>query len=103
MGKIERLLIVFALLALLLAACLVVPQEIVETTVTPASVATATADTLVCTVTAYTLNVRQCPGVECGAVSWLTQGEIVTVYNQRGAWYDIGVGWIHSKYCKKGE
>lgn len=96
-------LFVIVVFSLLLAACLVVPQEIIETTVTPASVATATADTLVCTVTAYALNVRQCPGVECGVIGWLTRGESVSVQNQRGAWYDIGAGWIHSKYCKKGE
>lgn len=99
--------ILLAILTLaLLAACAPTlpsptPQDTPTAAATDAPTATSTATgALTCTVTAYALNVRQCPGVECGAVSWLTRGEIVTIHDQRGAWYDIGAGWIHSKYCE---
>ncbi|MBI4759879.1 MAG: SH3 domain-containing protein [Chloroflexi bacterium] len=38
--------------------------------------------------------------MEYAVIGWLTRGESVSVQNQRGAWYDIGAGWIHSKYCE---
>ncbi|MBI5704200.1 MAG: SH3 domain-containing protein [Chloroflexi bacterium] len=61
---------------------------------------TPTAQPTVCTVTATALHIRQGAGVEYAVIGWLTRGESVSVQNQRGAWYDIGAGWIHSKYCE---
>ncbi|MFZ5887576.1 MAG: SH3 domain-containing protein [Chloroflexota bacterium] len=65
-----------------------------------APTATATKQPTVCTVTATALHIRQGAGVEYAVIGWLTRGESVSVQNQRGAWYDIGAGWIHSKYCE---
>lgn len=98
--------ILLAILTLALTACAPTlpsptPQDTPTAAATDAPTATSTATgALTCTVTAYTLNVRSGPGVEYGAVAWLTRGEIVTIHDQRGAWYDIGTGWINSTYCK---
>lgn len=66
----------------------------------PAPTATATEAPKVCTVTADALHIRSGAGVTYSVIGYLKAGDIVTVINQRGAWYDIGAGWIHSKYCE---
>ncbi|GEM_PF-4231081 len=55
-----------------------------------------------CTVTGA-LNVRSGPGVSHAVIGYLYAGDIVTIQTQRGAWLNIGNGWIHSKYCMKGK
>lgn len=90
------------LLSLTLTACLTMPTGTANPSPAPseAPTATATATPTVCTVTATALHVRQGAGMEYAVIAWLTRGEIVTIQNQRGAWYDIGAGWIHSNYCE---
>jgi uncharacterized protein YgiM (DUF1202 family) len=50
-----------------------------------------------CTVTATALHIRSGAGIEHPVIGYLYAGDIVTIESQRGAWYDIGAGWIHSK------
>lgn len=53
-----------------------------------------------CTVTAQSLHVRSGAGVSYSVIGYLYAGEIVAIQTQRGAWLDIGAGWVHSKYCE---
>jgi uncharacterized protein YgiM (DUF1202 family) len=54
-----------------------------------------------CTVTAEALHIRSGAGIEYPVTGYLRLGDVVTVINQRGAWLDIGDGWIHSHYCEE--
>lgn len=67
---------------------------------TPTAPAAATEAPKICTVTADALNVRRGPGVSYAVIGYLYAGDIVTIQTQRGAWYEIGAGWIHSKFCE---
>lgn len=103
----KRMLILLLLLSLTLAACLTMPTGTASpSTAVPSpapsntSTATATAAPRVCIVTASALHVRRGAGVEYAVIGWLLHGESVTIKNQRGAWYDIGAGWIYSNYCE---
>lgn len=82
-------------------------REAATATPSPAQAPTATATATEtptpakqCTVTAEGLHIRSGAGVEYAVIGYLKAGDIVTVQNQRGAWYDTGAGWIHSKYCE---
>lgn len=93
------------LLSLTLTACLTIPTDTASPSTAvpspaPSETPTVTATPTACTVTASALHVRQGAGVEYAVIAWLTRGETVTIQNQRGGWYDIGAGWIHSKYCE---
>lgn len=94
------------ILSLTLAACLDTSAAIQQpATPSPTLQATATATEApkVCTVTADALHIRSGAGVTYSVIGYLKAGDIVTIQNQRGAWYEIGAGWIHSKYCEKGK
>jgi uncharacterized protein YgiM (DUF1202 family) len=53
-----------------------------------------------CTVTATALNIRTGAGIEHPVIDYLYAGDVVTILDQSAAWYDIGDGWIHSRYCE---
>lgn len=103
------------LTSLALTACLTVPTAtptgtpaIASPTPSPAIASLTPSSTPIsdpgpnlCTVTADALHIRSGAGVTYSVIGYLKAGDIVTVVNQRGAWYDIGVGWIHSNYCKE--
>lgn len=101
------------ILSLTLAACLSIPtgEDTSAAIVQPATriptphptqepTATATDAPKVCAVTAEALHVRSGPGITNPVTGYLYAGDVVTVINQRGAWYEIGDGWIHSRYCE---
>ena len=54
-----------------------------------------------CAVTADVLTVRTCGSVECAAIDWLKQGEVITASSTITGWVWIGHGWINSAYCKE--
>lgn len=54
-----------------------------------------------CAVTAEVLTVRTCGDVQCAAIGWLTQGEIVTTTQIISGWVWTGAGWINSVFCKE--
>ena len=62
----------------------------------------------VCVVTAYALNVRDCPGVDCAAIDGLTNGQAVTAAPAADGWLvltlaDGRAGYIAARYCDFGE
>ena len=97
-------------LCLTLAACLdtsaALQQPATRTpTATNTTQATASATAtepapMTCKVIADALHVRSGAGVSYSVIGYLKAGDIVTIEGTRGDWYDIGAGFIHSKYCK---
>ena len=102
-------------LILLLVSCSPLRELPPRPTVTPTPTATTTATEttptepapMQCAVTAKALHIRSGAGAENPVTGYLYAGDIVTIQNQRGAWYDItspsgiGDGWIHSNYCER--
>lgn len=77
------------------------PSPTPTTTDKPGTTATAARS---CTVTAP-LHLRTGAGLSYAVIGFLEAGDIVTIQNQRGAWYEVttasGAGFIHSQYCEK--
>jgi hypothetical protein len=101
------------LLCALIAACANVPLTATQETHPTATIAvlparliarvTATPTIAVhqCAVSAEVLTVRDCAGVQCAAIDWLEQGEIVTTTQQISGWVWTGKGFINSKFCEE--
>jgi uncharacterized protein YgiM (DUF1202 family) len=98
-------------LALTLAACsparAVVRKGNTDVTFSPTPhptqepTATATDAPKACTVTAEALHVRSGPGIEHPVTGYLYAGDVVSILDQRGAWYQTARGWLHSHYCEE--
>lgn len=54
-----------------------------------------------CAVTAEVLTVRKCGDVQCAAIGWLTQGEVITTTQPISGWVWTGAGYINSSFCKE--
>ena len=54
-----------------------------------------------CAVTADVLTVRECGDVQCAAIGWLTQGEVITTTQPISGWVWTGAGFINSSFCKE--
>ena len=54
-----------------------------------------------CAVSAEVLTVRTCGKVECAAIGWLHQGEVITTSSTITGWVWMGQGWINSAFCKE--
>lgn len=105
------------LLPLLLLACsLTMPSSLPQDT--PAQVsnithlATATSDPIsnshtmpvTCTVSAQSLHLRECAGLHCTVLAWLSTGDVLDVLDADQDWLNVitpsgQTGWVHSKYC----
>lgn len=105
------------LLTLFLLACsLTTPPS--SSQVMPAQVsnithlATATSDPnpishtmpVICTVSAQSLHLRECAGLHCTVVAWLSTGDVLEVLDEDQDWLNVSTpsgqtGWVHSKYC----
>ena len=57
-----------------------------------------------CTVSAQSLNLRECAGLQCTVIAWLSQGDVLTVQETDYDWIKVTTtagqnGWVYSKYC----
>lgn len=57
-----------------------------------------------CMVTAQTLHLRNCAGLQCTVIDWLAHGEELVVHEKDHEWLQVTTptgktGWVHSKYC----
>ncbi len=57
-----------------------------------------------CVVTAQTLHLRTCAGLNCTVIDWLSYGDELIVQEKDQDWIRVITpagqsGWVHSKYC----
>ena len=57
-----------------------------------------------CTVSAQSLNLRKCAGLQCAVIAWLSHGDVLAVEETDHDWIKVTIpagqtGWVHSKYC----
>ncbi|GAB1472474.1 hypothetical protein MASR2M66_33520 [Chloroflexota bacterium] len=57
-----------------------------------------------CTVSAQSLHLRECAGLHCTVLAWLSLGEVLEVLDTDQDWIKVTTpagqtGWVHSKYC----
>lgn len=105
------------LLPLLLLACSLttlpsLPQDMPAQVSNITHLATATQDPTsishtmpaTCTVLAQSLHLRECAGLQCTVLTWLSTGEVLKVLDTDQDWIEVTTpagqtGWVHSKYC----
>lgn len=73
---------------------------------TPSSIPSPTASTIpvACTVSAESLHLRDCAGLHCTVIAWLSKGDVLVVQEKDDDWFKVTTpagqtGWVHSKYC----
>lgn len=59
---------------------------------------------ITCTVSAQSLHLRECAGLQCAVLAWLSAGEVLEVMDADQDWLNViaptgQTGWVHSKYC----
>jgi uncharacterized protein YgiM (DUF1202 family) len=57
-----------------------------------------------CTVSAQSLHLRECAGLHCSVIAWLSKGEVLVIQEKDQNWIQVTTlagqtGWVHSKYC----
>ena len=57
-----------------------------------------------CTVSAQSLHLRECAGLHCTVLAWLSAGDVLDVLDADQDWLNVTTpsgqtGWVHSKYC----
>lgn len=57
-----------------------------------------------CTVSAQSLHLRECAGLQCNVLAWLSAGDVLDVLDTDQDWIEVTTpagqtGWVHSKYC----
>ena len=105
------------LLPLMLLACSLTtppssPQPVPAQVSNKTHLATATTDPdpishkmpATCIVSAQTLHLRECAGLHCSVLAWLSTGEVLNVLDTDQDWIKVTTptgqtGWVHSKYC----
>jgi len=105
------------LLPLLLLACSLttppsLPQDMPAQVSNITHLATATQDPTsishtmpaTCTVLAQSLHLRECAGLHCTVLAWLSAGDTLEVLDTDQDWLNVitpagQTGWVHSKYC----
>lgn len=106
-----------ALLILLSLACSLStppspPQDVPAQLSNIAHLATATQDPdpilhtmqAACTVSAQSLHLRDCAGLHCTVLAWLSAGDVLEILATDQNWINVTTpagqtGWVHSKYC----
>lgn len=73
---------------------------------TPTSLPNSISHTIpaTCTVSAQSLHLRECAGLQCNVLAWLSTGEVLDVLDTDQDWIEVTTpagqtGWVHSKYC----
>jgi uncharacterized protein YgiM (DUF1202 family) len=105
------------LLTLFLLACSLttppsLPQDMSAQVSNITHLATATQDPdpilhtmpATCTVSAQSLHLRECAGLHCTVLAWLSTGDVLEVLDADQDWLNVTTpagqtGWVHSKYC----
>jgi SH3-like domain-containing protein len=77
----------------------------VTATMTPAGVKSPTPSPIVCTVTAYTLNMRQAGRMTAAVIQILENGDTLRVIRHAGNWIQVRTpqrvtGWVYGRYCR---
>lgn len=108
---------VLSILILLSLACSLttppsLPQDIPAQVSNKSPLATATTDPtsishtmpVTCTVSAQSLHLRECAGLDCNVLAWLSMGDVLDVLDADQDWLNVKTptgqtGWVHSKYC----
>ncbi len=57
-----------------------------------------------CTVLAQSLHLRECAGLQCPVLAWLSTGDVLDILDADQDWLNVTTptgqtGWVHSKYC----
>ena len=57
-----------------------------------------------CTVSAESLHLRNCAGLHCTVIAWLSNGDFLEIQETDQEWIKVTtlageMGWVHSKYC----
>jgi uncharacterized protein YgiM (DUF1202 family) len=57
-----------------------------------------------CTVSAQSLHLRECAGLDCTVIAWLSKDDVLAVEGVDHAWIKVTTptgqtGWVYSKYC----
>ena len=57
-----------------------------------------------CTVSAGSLHLRECAGLHCLVIAWLSKGDVLVIQEKDHDWIKVitpsgQTGWVHSKYC----
>ena len=57
-----------------------------------------------CTVSAQSLHLRECAGLQCTVIAWLSADDVLEVLDADQDWLNVKTpagqtGWVHSKYC----
>ncbi len=57
-----------------------------------------------CIVSAQSLHLRECAGLHCTVLAWLSAGDTLEVLDADQDWLNVTTptgqtGWVHSKYC----
>jgi uncharacterized protein YgiM (DUF1202 family) len=116
MKKTTRFLLLLCSIMLLACSLTSAPLEIkaentfVPTSSTPTPKATEVFQTTpsptssTCVVSAQTLHLRSCAGLECAVKDWLNEGTRLTILVSKNGWYQVTTpagenGWVNSKYC----
>ena len=88
------------------------PKNLPEQLSNNSSLATATPDpisnshtmSVTCTVSAQSLHLRECAGLDCSVLTWLSSGDVLEVLGADQDWLNVSTpsgqtGWVYSKYC----
>jgi uncharacterized protein YgiM (DUF1202 family) len=73
-------------------------------TATPDPISNSHTMPVTCTVSAQSLHLRECAGLDCNVLAWLSAGDVLDVLDVDQDWLNVTTpagqtGWVHSKYC----
>ena len=73
-------------------------------TATPDPISNSHTMPITCTVSAQSLHLRECAGLDCNVLAWLSAGDVLDVLDVDQDWLNVTTsagqtGWVHSKYC----
>jgi len=112
MKSLNYLFLLIFLLACSLTTPASLPQDVPAQVSNITHLATATPDLnsnshtmpATCTVSAQSLHLRECAGLHCTVLAWLSAGDVLQVLDTDQDWIKVitpagQTGWVHSKYC----